>query len=61
MVALNWMKGNRLSFFSIPGFKSEIYEDMTKLCREGERFGYTKHDIRMFELLLEKLEPLEGM
>jgi hypothetical protein len=61
MVAYNWMKTNRLSFLSIPGFKCQIYEDITLLYEKGKALGYTDNDIRMFKVLAEKLEPLKGM
>lgn len=61
MEALKWMKANRLTFFSIPGFKGHAYEHMLLLCDKGESFGFSDNDIRVFEMLAEKLKPLEGM
>mmetsp|Transcript_61241 Transcript_61241/g.181118 ORF Transcript_61241/g.181118 Transcript_61241/m.181118 type:complete len:514 (-) Transcript_61241:103-1644(-) len=60
MVGYEWMKANRLSFFSIPGFKSGIVKDLAKLARDGTKLGFTEGDIRVFDLLQEKLKPLEG-
>jgi hypothetical protein len=61
IVGMKWMKGNRLSFFSIPGFKCQVYEDIKLLCEKGEEAGFDENDMRVFELLAEKLKPLEGM
>lgn len=55
-----WMQGNRLCFLSIPGLKCNIYEDLDLLIRDGKHFGFTTGQIRMMELLQEKLKPLEG-
>jgi hypothetical protein len=60
-VGINWMKGNRLSFLSIPNFKCNIYEDISLLCEKGKLVGFDEKDIRVFELLAEKLKPLDGM
>lgn len=61
MVGYQWMKGNRLTFLSIPGYKSNVYEDMKQLCEEGDRMGFSKNELQMFELLAAKLKPLEGL
>lgn len=61
MVAYQWMKGNRLCFLSIPGFKCEVFEDMMTLCEKGERLGFSSSEIAKFKLLAGKLNPLEGM
>jgi len=61
MVGYQWMKSNRLSFFSIPGFKSGIVEDLTKLIKDGKEIGFAENEIKMFELLRGKLEVLKNM
>lgn len=61
MVAMKWMKANRLTFFSVPGFKGQIYENLQLLQSNGKNFGFTERDIAVFEMLAEKLEPLKGM
>lgn len=60
MVALNWMKGNRLSFMSIPGMKSRVSDNVRTLCSKGNALGLSENDVRMLELVGEKLKPLEG-
>ena len=35
MVGYNWLKSNRLSVFSIPGFKGHIVEDMETIVTKG--------------------------
>ena len=55
------MKENRLSFLSIPGFKCEVYENMNTFLSKGKAVGFTDGELRMIELLRNKLEPLKGM
>lgn len=55
------LKQNRLSFMSIPGFKSGACDDMRLLCEKGKVLGLSENEIRMLELLGEKIKPLEGM
>ena len=61
MVAIKWMKGNRLTMFSIPGFKGRCYEQMLLVCEKGKSLGFSENDIRTFEMIADKLEPLKGM
>jgi len=61
MVGYNWMKSNRLSFFSIPGFKSGIVNSMGRLAKDGKKLGLAESDIIMCELLQEKLLPLKDL
>jgi hypothetical protein len=61
IVAMNWMKANRLTFFSIPGFKGRIYENLILLQDRGKDVGFTDTDMKVFEMLAEKLKSLEGM
>lgn len=61
MVGYNWLKQNRLSFVSIPGFKCKIYETTTLLSQEKEGFlGMSSNEIKIFGMLATKLEPLKG-
>eukprot|EP00546_Thalassionema_frauenfeldii_P013911 CAMPEP_0178927602 /NCGR_PEP_ID=MMETSP0786-20121207/19301_1 /TAXON_ID=186022 /ORGANISM="Thalassionema frauenfeldii, Strain CCMP 1798" /LENGTH=170 /DNA_ID=CAMNT_0020603097 /DNA_START=6 /DNA_END=518 /DNA_ORIENTATION=+ len=61
LVGYNWLKQNRLSFVSIPGFKCKIYETMTLLSQEKEGFlGMSSNEIKIFGMLATKLEPLKG-
>jgi len=59
MVGYEWMKANRLSFFSIPGFKSGILNDLSRLSAGGETLGFREDEIEMFTILHEKLLPLK--
>jgi len=59
-VGYNWLKDNRLSFLSIPGFKCKIYENIKSLVTDGKSLGISEGKLRMFELLRDKLECLEG-
>lgn len=61
MVAMKWMKSNRLTFFSIPGFKGRIYENMMLLQEKAKSIGFSVNDIKVFGELAEKLECLKGM
>ena len=61
MVPLQWQKNNRLSFLSIPGVKSEAVESTQLLLDKGLSLGLTDKDLKMLEILAEKIKPLEGM
>jgi hypothetical protein len=63
MVGMNWMKQNRLSILCYPdaGFKSETCDDLRMLRSKGNSLGLPENDMRMLEVLSEKLKPLEGM
>ena len=61
LVPLNWMKKNRLSFLSIPGFKAYACEQVRLLLEKGKSIGLNDKDLRMLEVLAEKIKPLEGM
>ena len=58
-VGYEWMKSNRLSFFSIPGFKSGLFEDLTKVVKDGKKLGFTENEIEMFKILRGKLVVLK--
>ena len=55
-----WLKANRLSFFSVPGFKGEIVENLEKLIEEKDTFHYNDEDVADFRALTEALESLRG-
>jgi len=63
MVAMNWMKQNRLSFLgSVPGFKCETCDHIRMICSKAKNIiGLSKNEIRMLEMVGEKIKPLEGM
>lgn len=60
MVGYQFLKTNRLSFFSIPGFKGGIYETLGLLVERSKLLGYTPNETRMFQLLRDRLQVLEG-
>mmetsp|Transcript_7980 Transcript_7980/g.17116 ORF Transcript_7980/g.17116 Transcript_7980/m.17116 type:complete len:538 (+) Transcript_7980:138-1751(+) len=60
MVGYQFLKENRLSFFSIPGFKGEVYETMGILLDRAKPLGYSDGEKRMFQLLRDRLQILEG-
>jgi len=60
MVTYKWITNNRLSLFSIPGFKCHIFEKLEKMVEKGETFGFTREQIEMLRLLRDKLTPLKG-
>jgi len=60
LVGFNWLKENRLSFLSVPGYTCKIHENMKLLTSSGKSLGFEDGKIRMFELLRDKLECLEG-
>ena len=55
-----WMKANRLSMLSVPGFKANIYESMCYFATNYKQLGYTVSDAKIFELMADKLKSLEG-
>ena len=60
-VGHNWMKKNRLSFFSIPGFKGSVYENVYKILEKEKVLDQMKpEDITILRGLAKKLKPLEG-
>jgi len=59
-VALKWMKTNRLSFFAVPKYKGRVYENARELSRRYRTFGYTASEGKLFKLLADRLESLEG-
>jgi len=60
LVTLQWMKGNRLSFLSIPGVKAAVVEESQLLVDKGKSLGLTDRDLKMLEVVAEKIKPLEG-
>jgi len=62
MVAINWMKQNRLSFLcTLPGFKCETCDHVRLICSKAKSIGLSESDVRMLEMVGEKIKPLEGM
>ena len=55
-----WMRKNRLSFFSIPGFKGEVYENVCKILENKKMLSLQEHDVAILRGLAYKLKPLEG-
>ena len=60
MTAYKWLSGNRLSFFSIPGFKGKVYETIVTMVEKQDALQLSKGEVEMLSLLVEKLKPLEG-
>ena len=60
MDAYDWLKKNRLTFLSIPGFRCGVYEDVGTLLEKAKDFEYSQGEIHMLGLLHAKLKPLEG-
>lgn len=60
MVGYRWMKQNRLSFFSIPGFKGEVFENVCNIMEKREVLNLTDQDVALLAVLADKLKPLEG-
>lgn len=61
MEVINWFKGNRLSFLSIPGFKSGACDDTRMLSTKQNVFDLSDAEVSMMKLVGEKIKPLEGM
>lgn len=61
MEVINWFKGNRLSFLSIPGFKSGACDDIRMLTTKQNVFKVPDAEVSMMKLVGEKIKPLEGM
>ena len=61
LIGYEWLKRNRLSFFSIPDFKGEVYETMNLILENNdEATGFSEGEVHMISLLRDKLEPLAG-
>lgn len=56
----NWMKKNRLSFFSIPGYKGEVYENVLTLLKKEKELGLEEKDVLILRGVAKKLAVLEG-
>ena len=61
IIPLNWMKQNRLSHLSIPGFKSRACDSIRLLCNKYNNVVKSENYLKMLELVGEKIKPLEGM
>jgi hypothetical protein len=59
-VVHQFLKENRLSFFSIPGSKVGVYEALDLLVERAKPFGLTTNEMSSMQLLREKLQVLEG-
>lgn len=60
MDGYKWLSGNRLSFFSIPGFCCRVFENLQMMINKREEIGFSEEEARGFALMATKLEPLEG-
>ncbi|CAB9518109.1 expressed unknown protein [Seminavis robusta] len=61
LVGHKWLKQNRLSFFSIPGFKGEVCENLHRMIEAKDNFRFSDEEVDKLKLLAEKLQPLQGM
>jgi len=59
MVAYQWLQGNRLTIYSIPGVRCGIYKKLSTLLEKGEGFGYTEGELCVLGMVRDKLKPLE--
>ena len=60
LVVYQFLKKNRLSFFSIPGSKVGVYEALGLFVERAKPFGLTANEIGSMQLLRKKLQVLEG-
>lgn len=60
MVAYKWLASNRLSFFSIPGFKGNVYETVLSMMEKQKVLQLTKEEMKVLSLVADKLRPLKG-
>jgi len=60
MVGVEWLKSNRLSMLSIPGFKAGIVEDLELIVEKGKTLGSDPEKLEMIRKVAVKLEPLRG-
>lgn len=61
MVGYNWLKSNRLSMLSIPGFKVHAVEDLELIVEKGKVLGSPPDQLEIIQKVAKKLEPLRGM
>jgi len=59
LVALDWMKQNRLCTLSVPGAKITSYADIRMLNAKGKTLGLSEPDLHMLEVLGDKLQAIE--
>jgi len=59
-VGYDFLKANRLSFMSIPGFKGRFVEDLELIVEKGKALGSPADQLEMIQKVAEKLEPLRG-
>jgi hypothetical protein len=60
LVAIDWMKHNRLCFLSVSGTKASSCEDIRMLLAKGRSLGLSESDLSMLQVLGDKLRCLEG-
>ena len=60
MVGYRWLKANRLSMFSVPGFKGSVVEDMEAIVAKGRILGAPPAQLNIIRKIAEHLEPLRG-
>lgn len=60
MVGYQWLKSNRLSMMSVPGFKGRFVEDLELIVKKGKALGSPVDQLETIQKIAEKLEPLRG-
>ena len=55
-----WLQSNRLSFFSIPGFKGKVLEQVDQMVAKQQVIGLSKEEVEVLSGLATKLKPLAG-
>jgi NAD(P)-binding Rossmann-like domain len=60
-VGLQWLRSNRLSFFSVPGFRGKVYERTLMMINKHKVLGISETEKKLLSIVAEKLEPLAGM
>ena len=55
-----WLQKNRLSFFSIPGFKGKVFENVQKMVEKRKVLGLSNEEVNVLSGLARKLKPLVG-
>lgn len=61
LVAIDWMKRNRLCYLSVTGAKASSCEDIRMLLAKGRSLGLIESDLSMLQVLGDKLRCLEGL
>lgn len=61
LVGYEWFKQNRLSMIGIPGFPTNLVEDIEMVADKAKELGAPDADVARLRMVVEKLEPLRGI